>query len=291
VSNLVSKMYGGTLRPNDPRRYIVEAIVGAMQADGVISDEELKVLEDALAEHEIFSGLRPEATKVLLDVANESIAFLGGPIRRIPAMARALPARSHRLAAYAVSCEIALADGEAPAEVMYLRALRNNFLLGDDEANAIYAAAKKRRGMSEVEDRTRKMIEKAPVFIDCMALTASSDGYVSDSERKALLGVMLGVGDMAVLGEKELTAAVNAAFKKVEGKDADREIARCAAMLDSPSDRYWAMVYMMIIAVAGGIRDWRQVFFLGSAQDALRLDDSAMDRAMYSARLFPIPFV
>ena len=60
--NLVSKMYGGSLRPGDPRRYIVEAIVGAMQADGVISQEELDVLESSLSDHEIFSGLKQEAT-------------------------------------------------------------------------------------------------------------------------------------------------------------------------------------------------------------------------------------
>jgi len=287
--NLVSKMYGGPLRPGDPRRYIVEAIVGAMQADGVISDEELEVLETSLAEHEIFSGLNSDATKLLIDVANEAIAFLGSAIRRIPYMARGLPARTHRMAAYAVACEIALADGEAPAEVLYLRALKNNFLLGDDEAKAIYEAAKKRRGMSEVEDRTRKTIALVPTFIECMALMAAADGEVTDSERRALVGVLTNVGDMAVLSDRELADTVAAVFKKIEGCDPDREIARVAATLDSPGDRYWAAVYMMIIAVAGGVRDWRQVFLLGSAEDALKLDDQQMDRALATAKLFPIP--
>jgi uncharacterized tellurite resistance protein B-like protein len=287
--NLVSKMYGGSLRSGDPRRYIVEAIVGAMQADGVVSQEELDVLETSLAEHEIFSGLRPEATKILIDVANESIAFVGSAIRRIPYMARGLPARSHRMAAYAVACEIALADGEAPAEVMYLRALKNNFLLGDDEALAIYEAAKKRRSMTEVEERTRRMIGLVPTFIECMALMAAADGNVTEQEKRALLGVLMNVGDMAVLSDRELADTIAIAFKKIEGRDPDREIAKLASQLGSGGDRYWAAVYMLIIAVAGGYRDWRDVFFLGSAQEALKLDDGQMDRAMATARLFPIP--
>jgi uncharacterized tellurite resistance protein B-like protein len=288
--NLVSKMYGGSLRPGDPRRYIVEAIVGAMQADGVISQEELDVLESSLSDHEIFSGLKLEATKLLIDVANEAIAFAGAAIRRIPYMARGLPSRSHRMAAYGVACEIALADGEAPAEVIYLKSLKANFLLGDEEAKAIYEAAKKRRSMTEVEERTRRIIQLVPTFIECMALMAAADGEVTESERRALLGVLSGVGDLAIYGEKELSDVLNAAFKKIGGRDPDREVAKLAASLDSASDRYWAVVYMMIIAIAGGNRDWRNVFLLGSAQDAFKLDDRHMDRAMESAKLFPIPY-
>jgi tellurite resistance protein len=288
--NLVSKMYGGSLRPGDPRRFIVEALVGAMRADGVVTPEELEVLETSLQEHEIFSGLKPEATKLLIDIANESIAFLGSPVRRIPFMAAALPSRTHRMAAYAVASEIALADGESPAEVLYLRALKNQFLLSDDEARSIHDAAKKRRGMTEVEDRTRRMIALVPTFVECMALMAAADGEVTETERRALLGVLMNVGDLAILSGRELSDAIQAAFKKFEGRDPDREIAKIAAGLESPSDRYWAAVYMMIIAVAGGVRDWRQVFFLGSAQEALRLDDRQMDKAMATAKLFPVPY-
>jgi len=96
--NLLSKMYGGSLRPADPRRYLIEAIVGAMQADGVVHKEELAVLEQNLQEHEMFSGLAPDVTRILVEIANESIALAGGPIHTIPcsAHARAKPAFSAR---------------------------------------------------------------------------------------------------------------------------------------------------------------------------------------------------
>jgi uncharacterized tellurite resistance protein B-like protein len=266
----------------------MEAIVGAMQADGVVTKEELEVLETSVAELEMFSSLSPEAVKALIDIGNEAVAFCGSAIRRIPYMAKGLPSRSHRLAAYGVACEIALADGESPPEVLYLRHLKQHFLLGDEEALAIYEAAKKRRAMSEVEQRTLRMQDLMPLNIDCMAFMAAADGTVTDAERRALIGVLRNIGDMAVLSDDELQAAVNDAFRRIAGKDADREIAHIAQQMSS-SDKYWATVYMCIMALADGQRDWHNVWLLGSAQDAFKLTDRQMDQAMNSARLFPVP--
>jgi tellurite resistance protein len=288
--NLLSKMYGGSLKPADPRRFLIEAIMGAIQADGVVKKEELEVLEESLSEHEIFAGLSQDVTKVLIEIAQESMAFAGGPLRRLPYMARGLPSRSHRLAAYAVACEIVLADGPEPemAEATYLDLMKKWFLLGDYEAKTIFDAAKKRRSMNVVEDLTEAMQKLMPLYIECMAVVASADGTVTAAERAALVGVLRSVGDMAILSDSELIDLINDAFRRIEGKDADREVARIAREMKSPSDRYWAAVYMMILAIADGHTDWRQVWLLGSAQEALRLTDEEMDRAFGSAKLFPI---
>lgn len=284
-------MYGGSLKPGDPRRFLIEAMVGAIQADGVVKQEEMDVLEENLADHEMFSGLSKDITRALIDMAQESIAFAGGPLRRVPYIAKGLPSRSHRMAAYAVACEIVLADGPMPeaAEAAYLNILKKWFLLGEDEGTRIFDAAKRKRGMTEVEDLTRGMQAIMPYNLECMALMAAADGTVTAAERNAVLGVVENVGDMAMLGDGDLGAAIDAAFKKVDGKDPDREVVRIASAMATTSDRYWAAVYMMIIAFADGYNDWRQVWLLGSAQEALRLDDEAMDRAWASAKLFPIP--
>jgi tellurite resistance protein len=281
-------MYGGALKPGDPRRFLVEAIVGAMQADGVVTPEELETLDRNLQEHEVFGGLTPEITKMLVDMANESIAFAGDCRRRLPYMAKGMPSRTHRMAAYAVACEIALADGESPPEVLYLSEMKKHFLLGDEEALALYNAAKKKRAMAEVEERTRQLQGMLPWYLEAMALMAAEDGNVTYAEREAMLGVLRTMGDMSVLGERELQDQAEAAFRRIEGKEVDREAARIARALETHTDRYWAAVYAMIMAIADGKTDWRKVFFLGSLQDALRLNDADMDKAMATANLFPI---
>src|SRR5262249_59304985 len=116
-----------------------------------------------------------------------------------------------------VDGEPAPADGGAPAEVIYLKSLKSNFLLGDEEAKAIYEAAKKRRSMTEVEERTRRIIQLVPTFIECMALMAAADGEVTESERRALLGVLSNVGELAIYGEQELDTDHSDAFKEVGG--------------------------------------------------------------------------
>jgi len=288
--NLLSKMYGGSLRPKDPRRFLIEAMVGAIQADGVVNPEEIEVLEHNLQEHEMFAGLSRNITRVLVEMAEDSIAFAGGVLNRVPYMAKNLPSRSHRLAAYAVACEITLADGPEPeeAEQTYLDMLKAWFLLGEDEAKAIFDAARRRRGMAEVEERTRQMQGLMPFNVECMALMACADGNVSVAERQALRGVLRNIGDMAILSNRELDDVIDDAFRRVEGKDGDREIVRIANAMETSSDRYWAAVYMMILAYADGLRDWREVWLLGSAQEALQLSDDDMDRAWQSARLFPV---
>ncbi len=285
--NLLSKMYGGSLRPGDPRRYLIEAIVGAMQADGVVNKEELAVLEQNLQEHEMFSGLSAEVTRTLVEIANESIELAGGPLRRIPYLAKGLPARSHRMAAYAVASEIAMADGESPEEREYLNQMQRAFLIDDEDAYAISQAAQRRQGVRHVEEMTRHLQGMMPFYLEAMALMASADGTVTAAERAAVRGVLKSVGDMQVLGDRELESSIEAAFRRIEGKDPDACLKNLTRALETPSDRYWAIVYMGIIALAGGYSQWRQVWLLGSGQEYFKLSDAQMDRAMETARLFP----
>jgi tellurite resistance protein len=281
-------MYGGSLRPADPRRYLIEAIVGAMQADGVVNKEELAVLEANLQEHEMFSGLSADVTRTLVEMANDSIALAGGPLRRIPYLAKGLPSRSHRMAAYAVASEIAMADGESPEEREYLNQMQRAFLIADEDAYVIYQAAQKRQGMREVEEMTRHLQGLMPFYLESMALMACADGTITAAERAAVRGVLKSVGDMQVLGDRELESSVEAAFRRIEGKDPDACLKNIRRALETPSDRYWAIVYMGIIAVADGYTQWRQIWLLGSGQEYFQLTDDQMDRAMETARLFPI---
>src|SRR5262245_33792056 len=112
-------MYGGALKPRDPRRWIIEAMVAAIQADGVVEQAELDVLERNLQEHELFSSMRRDMVKELIDMANESIKYAGGSSARCEYIARGLPARTHRLMAYATACEIVYANGENSAERVF----------------------------------------------------------------------------------------------------------------------------------------------------------------------------
>src|SRR3982750_4982951 len=106
----VKELLGGGLRPNDPRRFLIEAMVGAMHADGVADPREAAEVERQIATHPLFTGLGAAAAKTLIGLSNDAIQFAGGSLGRAPAIAKGLPARIHRLAAYGMAAEVAAAD-------------------------------------------------------------------------------------------------------------------------------------------------------------------------------------
>src|SRR5262249_38975592 len=121
----VKELLGGGLRPNDPRRFLIEAMIGAMHADGVVDARETAVVERQVAQHPMFAGLGAAAAKTLVDLSNDAIRFAGTAVGRAPAIAKGLPARIHRLAAYGMAAEVAVADEQlAAGELSFLEALR-----------------------------------------------------------------------------------------------------------------------------------------------------------------------
>ena len=285
--SFLRKMFGGT-QDSDPRRFVIEAMLGAIEADGQITDEEMDQLQTNLDGHELFEGITGEQTSRMMDRAADDIRRAGGGDKRVQAIAEGLPSRGHRMTAYAMACQICVSDSELPpAEVTYLEMLQRAMQLGDDEARDIFEAARANSGLLTLEEKTQRMRQLMPRFVDCMALMASADGQVHEQERAGIRGVLSNIPDMSVLSTGELDEAINTAFARLESKQVDQEIQHIAQEINHPADRYWTMVYMMIVALSDGKTDWREVAFLKTAESAFALSDTQMDMAMENARLFP----
>src|SRR5438445_13422749 len=100
MDHSVRDLLGGGLRPNDPRRFLIEAMIAAMFADGIADPRETAVMTRQIGEHPLFRGLGQSAARTLVDLSNDALRFAGGAVNRAPAIAKGLPARIHRLAAY-----------------------------------------------------------------------------------------------------------------------------------------------------------------------------------------------
>src|SRR3954467_4997181 len=106
----VKDLLGGGLRPNDPRRFLIEAMICSMHSDGVIDARETAAMEHEVASHPLFQGLGAAAARTLVDLSTDAIRFAGNVVNRAPAIAKGLPARIHRLAAFGMAAEVATAD-------------------------------------------------------------------------------------------------------------------------------------------------------------------------------------
>lgn len=286
--SFLRKMFSGKVASDDPRRFLVEAMLGAMEADGEITEEEMATLEGNLANHSLFEGLSGEELSRVTDLAADAIREAGGGKPRLAAMAKGLPSRSQRLAAYAMACEICVADRElAESEIDYLDKMQAAFALDDAEAKEVFEAARQHSGLLTLEEKSEKVRYLMPAFVQCMAMMASADEEIHHEERLSMRNVLRNIPDMSVLTGAELDEAIDVALERLNGKDLAAELVEVARTIDQPADRYWTAVYVMIIALADGKNDWREIKFLENMKKTFGLSDNQMDVAMQTAAQFP----
>ena len=285
----VKGLLGGGLRPNDPRRFLIEAMIGAMNADGVIDPRETAAIERQIASHPLFAGLGPGAARTLIDLSNDAIRFAGSAFGRAPAIAKGLPARIHRLAAYGMAAEVAVADEElVDGELQFLEALRIALRIAPLESETLVAEARAGRLSDYLDDRYHRIKTLVPVACEVFALRALGRGMANDDERFRIRDFFLAIPDLA-LGKDELESELFRAFRRPRARDAQvfGELSQVAMTLPDPVDRYWMMVYTLVAELPATVPSWRVIPFTGVMQAAFQITDTDMELAVIDALTFP----
>ncbi len=281
-------MFGSGLSADDARVFLVEAMVGAIDADGEVTDSELEALHGKLDTHEVFVALSADAKERLLDQAADAIENAGGGRNRCAAIAKGLPSRVERELAYSLACEMSVSDNDlAEKEIAYLEALQGALELPDESAKELFESIRSKSAVLTIEERMEKTKRLVPRFIDAMCLLTLADGKVDDSEVDGIEAVLKHIADMRTLSEESLHDEVVASFNRLEGKDADTVLADISKVIQTTQDRFWTVTYMMIVAVSDGTKDWQELGLLAKFQKAFGLDSKAMDSAMKIAAQFP----
>jgi uncharacterized tellurite resistance protein B-like protein len=285
----VSNLLGGGLRPNDPRRFLIEAMIGAMTADGVIDPRELAAMQNQIAKHPMFSGLGTAAAKTLIDLSSDAIKFAGSAAARAPAIAKGLPARIHRLAAYGMAAEVSLADDQlVEGELDFLEALRIALRIAPLEAENVIAAARAHQLAPYLDDRYLRVKSMIAVACEVFALRALARAMATDEHRFKVRDFFATIPDLA-LTKDELDAELYRAFRRPRppGAQVFTELARVAQTLPDPVDRYWMVVYTLVAELPATVPSWRVIPFMGVMQAAFQIVDTDMELAVIDALTFP----
>ena len=285
----VRDLIGGALKPNDPRRFLIEAMIGSMNADGVVDPREMAVLERHLSTHPLFQGLAPNAARTLIDLSNDAIRFAGNAVSRSPAIAKGLPARIHRLAAYGMAAEVAVADEVLhEGELTFLEALRIALRIAPLESEQIIAAARQGYVGHLLEDRYLRVRGLIPLACEVFALRALAKGIANDDQRFKIRDFFFALPDLQ-LSKDELDAELYRAFRRPRAPDAQvfGELARVASTLPDPVDRYWIVVYTLVAETPATVPSWRVIPFIGVIQAAFQIVDTDMELAVVDALTFP----
>jgi len=286
----VRELLGGTLKPSDPRRYLIDAMVAAMSADGHIDEAELAVMGRQITDHPLFDGLPEKTAKTLIEISTDALRFAGGSVGRAPAIAKGLPARIHRLAAYGMAAEVIAADLKIEAgELTFLDALRIALRIAPNEGEEIIHVARKGQLAAYLDDRFLRIKSLVPTAAEVFALRAlARSNAEDDSARFKVRDFFLSIPDLAVSSD-ELDAELYRAFRRKRAYDAQvfTELSRVAATLPSPVDRYWIVVYTLVAEQPSSVPSWRVIPFIGVMQAAFQIVDTDMELAVIDALTFP----
>ena len=285
----VKEFLGGGLRPNDPRRFLVEGMVGAMTADGHADPRELQMMEKIIAEHELFQGLGAAASRTLVELSTDAIKFAGSAVARTPAIAKGLPARLHRLAAFGMASEVAIADEHlVEGELSFLEALRVALRISPLEAESIVHAARTSTLAAYLDDRYLRVKSMISIASEVFALRALARGMANDDHRFKVRDFFAAIPDLA-LSKDELDTELYRAFRRPRAPDAQvfSELSRVAQALPDPVDRYWMVVYALVAEPPSTVPSWRVIPFIGVMQAAFHITDTDMELAVVDALTFP----
>jgi uncharacterized tellurite resistance protein B-like protein len=285
----VKGLLGGGLKPNDPRRFLIEAMIGAMNADGVVDPRETAAVEQQIAHHPLFQGLGAGAARALIDMSNDAIRFAGSAFGRAPAIAKGLPARIHRLAAFGMAAEVAVADEQlVDGELRFLEALRIALRIAPLESEALIGHARAGHLADYLDDRYNRVKTLVPVACEVFALRALGRGMANDEQRFRIRDFFAAIPDL-LLGKDELESELYRAFRRTRppGAQVFGELAQVASTLPDPVDRYWMMVYTLVAELPATVPSWRVIPFIGVMQAAFQITDTDMELAVVDALTFP----
>jgi uncharacterized tellurite resistance protein B-like protein len=285
----VKDLLGGGLRPNDPRRFLIEAMIGSMNADGSVDPRELAVLERQIQQHPLFAGMGAHAAKTLVQMANDAIEFAGSAIARTGAIAKGLPSRIHRLSAYGMAAEVAMADEHLhEGEISFLEGLRIALRISPNEASAMVEAARIGRLTPYLDDRFLRIRQLIGVTCEVFALRALARGMANDDHRFAVRDFFGAMPDLMLTAD-ELDAELFRAFRRPRAPNAQvfTELARVVSTLPDPVDRYWIVVYVLAAESPSAAPSWRVIPFMGVMQAAFQITDTDMELAVIDALAFP----
>jgi hypothetical protein len=289
MERAVKELFRGALRANDPRRFVIEAMVGAMLADGFADARELEIITTRIANHPLFESIGEGAAKTLTDLSADAIQFAGGSLARVAAIGKGLPARCHRLSAFAMAAEVCASDTQFDdTERQYLEALRMALRIGPLEAEYTYAALATGELARFLEDRVLRIRSLTTLVCELFAVRAAAKGQADDDHRFEISDFLSSIPDFHTNREL-LDTDLYRAFKRnaASGDQVHVELRRIADTLPDPIDRYWLVVYALVAEPPADLPSWRVIPFIGLLQGTFQIIDADLELAVSDALSFP----
>jgi hypothetical protein len=282
-------VFAGPMKSNDPRRFFIEAMIGAMRADGDTSAAEVALLKEHVSNHALLRGLPADTIGVMVEMASQAIHFAGGSRNRVAAIGRGLCFRTHRLVAFALACEICAIDSVVvDAERDFIEQLRVALRVSTLETDAILDAIEHNCLQPFLTDRISRIWALRPLVSELFTIRAVTKHRLVDEHRFAIRNFFCSVTDLQGPND-DIDTELYRCFRKPRdaGNPVPAQLASVADQLPNLVDRYWLAVYALAAEPPAQVDHWKLVPFAGLLQNVFQLVDRDMMLAAQDALGFP----
>jgi hypothetical protein len=295
------EVFSGPMKSNDPRRFFIEAMIGAMRSDGDTSPAEVALLEKHISNHAWLRGLPTNAIGMMVEMASEAIHFAGGSLNRVPAIARGLCFRTHRLLAFALACEICSVDSVVvDAERTFIESLRVALRVSTLETDEILQAIDRDQLQPFLANRMERIWALRPVVSELFTIRAISKNRLVDEHRFAVRAFFCSITDLQGPTD-EIDTELFHCFRRLRapsidgsldgprdvGQSVTTQLTNLAKQLPNPLDRYWLVVYALAAEAPAQVASWKLIPFIGLLQNVFQLVDRDLALAAQDAMGFP----
>ncbi len=229
---------------------LIEAMLLAASADGVIHAREMQTLIRRVVERPEFEGTRPEELNSLIESSAARLAGAKKLDTIIASLRERLPDHRNRLLAFGLATAVGLAERRASREELgLLKAFQAGLGISEDEVAQIFTAVEAGQPLNEVLGEPKERL-----YAEVMVLVSVADGKVIASEAAAIVEALAGDPVFRDLSMDRAQLFVRDAMQALSDDGMAKRLTVMAHGLSTHPQRLKAYALAARVAKAGGDR-------------------------------------
>jgi tellurite resistance protein len=227
---------------------LIEAMMLAASADGVVEPRELQILIARVIERPEFEGTSAEALNAMVEGAVRSLAAAKNLDDVLSSLRDRLPEHRNRLLAFGLSASIAFADRKATREELgLLKTIQSALGISEAEVQRVVEVVQRSESLTEVLGEPPEML-----LTETMVLVGAADGVVREAELMTMFENLAGDPVFRDVSRSAAEAALKTAIANLVAEGLPKRLSVLARGLTTGAQRRKAFQLAVRVAKSEG---------------------------------------
>lgn len=258
----------------DRNAALVETMLLAAMADGVVSEREMQTLLSRVLERPEFEGTRPDELNALIEQSARSLADAGSLEEILSSLRQRLPDHRNRMLAFGLAAAIAFADRRATrSELGLLKTFQAALGISEEEVANIIELVERGESLAEALGEPLERL-----YAEVMVLVSAADGTLQEEEAQAMVDALSSDPAFSRISPQRAQAYVNEAAAALSREGLPQRLTVLAHGLSTHSQRLKAFELAQRVARATGRASRSESRILDLLQATFGLADDEVAR-------------